>query len=337
MGAAIANCHVQIHETLALPEWDPQQLRPFTRVLYLGMGGSAIGGDMVRLWSERLCQLPMTVSRDYRIPGWVDGQTLVLVASYSGNTEETLSAAAMAGERGAQLVALTSGGELAQLAQTNSWPVHEIPSGYQPRAAIGYSLAAICRVLVAAGMLPRQLLDDLEDAATLMGTESVRHADPASGHNRPLEVARLLAGKLPIIYGVSGSTEGLAVRFRGQLAENSNVLAVHHLLPEMNHNEIVGLADRLASDPGAVVIWLTDEGDHERIALRQKLTAELCGIRGSDREIILSGTGPTLVHRNLTLLNLTDWISYYLALERRIDPTAIEILLQLKSRLANGE
>ena len=105
----------------------------------------------------------------------------------------------------------------------------------------------------------------------------------------------------------------------------------------MNHNEIVGLADRLAADPRTVVIWLTDEGDHERIKLRQQLTAELCGIGGSEREIILSGTGPTLIHRNLMLLNLTDWISYYLALERQIDPTAIEILLQLKTRLADGD
>lgn len=337
MGEAIAKCHLQIHATLALPEWDPQQLRPFSRVLYLGMGGSATGGDMVRLWSEQRGNIPMTVTRDYRIPGWVDSQTLVLAASYSGNTEETLGAAAMAEERGSQLVALTSGGQLAQMAKTHSWPVHTLPAGYQPRAAIGYSLAAICRVLVAGGMLPSKLLDDLDDAATLMGTQAGNHADATSGQNRPLEVAKRLAGKLPIIYGVSGSTEGLAVRFRAQLAENSNVFAAHHLLPEMNHNEIVGLADRLAADPRTVVIWLTDEGDHERIKLRQQLTAELCGIGGSEREIILSGTGPTLIHRNLMLLNLTDWISYYLALERQIDPTAIEILLQLKTRLADGE
>lgn len=231
------------------------------------------------------------------------------------------------------MVALTSGGQLAQMAETGGWPVHLIPAGFQPRAAIGFSLAAICRVLVAGGMLPVNLLDDLGAAATLMGAQSSSLADPSGAQNLALETARRLAGKLPIIYGVSGSTEALAVRFRGQLAENSNQFAAHHLLPEMNHNEIVGLADHLDGDSKAVVVWLKDEGDHERVTLRRKLTSELWGVAGSDREMELSGSGPTLIHRNLTLLNLIDWISYYLALERGKDPTEIAILLKLKSRL----
>lgn len=342
MGEAIRNCHGQILESLAEGEWVPANPRSFNKVLYLGMGGSAIGGEMVRVWSEKMTSIPMTVVRDYRAPRWVDDQTLVIASSYSGETEETLSATADAASKGAQIAVLASGGRLSEMANSNGWSLLTIPGGFQPRAAIGYGLTAICRVLVAYQMFPGSILEDLSQGAELMGREALRWADAESDGNLALQTAELLADGLPIIYGVAGTTEALAVRFRGQLAENSNIFASHHLLPELNHNEIVGLNDRLASDGHAIVIWLTDKEDHERVTLRQELTAELTGLRSdsgaasSPRDVTLSGKGPTLVQRNLTLLNLLDWVSYYAALIRGVDPTAIEVLLRLKKRLSSG-
>ena len=339
MGQTIRTCHEQILAALAEPVWQPAAVRPFDKILYLGMGGSAIGGDMVRIWSERTAAVPMVVRREYNVPGWVDEKTLVLVASYSGNTEETLSAAGLAAASGAQLVALTSGGELDRQAAAQGWQLLQIPGGFQPRAAIGYSLAAICRVLVAYAVLPQTFLGELGRAAKLMGSESVRWAIDGSS-NLALTTAELIADRQVIIYGTSGTTEALAVRMRGQLAENGKLFAGHHLLPEMNHNEIVGLSDRLASDNSLVVVWLADTDDHPRVALRRQLTAELTGLRKAGatrpgpREAVLSGVGETLLERNLTLLNLVDSTSYYTALLRGQDPSAVEVLVALKERLA---
>ncbi len=339
MGQAIRTCHEQILAALDEPVWQPAAARPFDKILYLGMGGSAIGGDMVRVWCERSAAVPMAVQRDYNIPGWVDERTLVLAASYSGNTEETLSAAELAAASGAQLAAITSGGELARQAAAQGWQLLQIPDGFQPRAAIGYSLAAICRILVAYEVLPQTLLGELGRAAKLMGSESARWSTAGSA-NLALATAELIADRQVIIYGTSGTTEALALRMRSQLAENGNLLAGHHLLPELNHNEIVGLNDRLASDDGLVVVWLADTDDHPRVALRRQLTAELTGLRKvgetlpGPREVVLSGVGESLLERNLTLLNLIDWSSYYTALLRGQDPTAIDVLLALKDRLA---
>lgn len=339
MGQAIRTCHEQILAALAEPAWKPAVVRPFDKILYLGMGGSAIGGDMVRVWSERTSAVPLTVQRDYGIPGWVDGKTLVLASSYAGNTEETLSAAGMAAAAGAQLVAITSGGELARQARAEDWQLLQIPGGFQPRAAIGYSLAAICRVLVAYQVLPQSLVGELGQAAKLMGSEAARWTADGSA-NLALATAELIADRQVVIYGTTGTTEALAVRMRGQLAENGNLFAGHHLLPELNHNEIVGLKDRLASDDSLVVVWLADAEDHPRVALRRQLTAELTGLRKAGEtvpgphEVVLSGAGKTLLERNMTLLNLVDWISLYTALLRGQDPTAIDVLLALKERLA---
>ena len=341
MGPTIKGCPRQITHILeAFADWSPSRpVEAPRQVLFLGMGGSAIGGDLVRVWAEQFSPVPMVVVRGYRVPNWVDAHTLVLASSYSGNTEETLAATHEAAEKGSRVAVIASGGQLVKLAQAAGWDLLPIPGGLQPRAAIGYSVAAISRVLVAFGLLPPALLDDLTSGAALMLADGARFSDVDHTENRALEVARLIQGRLPIIYGATGTTETLALRLRGQLAENSKLFASHNLLPEQNHNEIVGLAERIKDQGDVLVLWLEDEMDHPRVALRRELAGRLMGTRavsstGRPSEVTLAGKGRSLPERNLTLLHLIDWISYYAALLGGHDPSSIEILTDIKREMS---
>ncbi|UCH62987.1 MAG: bifunctional phosphoglucose/phosphomannose isomerase [Fidelibacterota bacterium] len=340
MGKAIRDCPQQITNILETHTgWTPRKYVDAPKqILYLGMGGSAIGGDLVRVWAERFSTVPMVVVRGYTVPRWIGAETLVLASSYSGNTEETLSAVEEAAAQDGRIVAIASGGQLAEHCQAKGWDFVPIPGGLQPRAAIGYSLAAVALILVRFRVLPQSVLDELAAGARLMTSEGERWNDPDQSENEPLEAAKLIGKRLPIIYGAVSTTEALALRLRGQLAENSKLLASHHVLPEQNHNEIVGLAERIKNPGDALVIWLKDSDDHPRIKLRQDLSAQLMGIKMQPQtlppmECTLAGSGKSLIQRNLTLLHKIDWLSYYEALLRDRDPSDIEILTKLKQEM----
>jgi glucose/mannose-6-phosphate isomerase len=334
MRSAIEDCPQQfIHILETYAEWKPAKaFETIRKVLFLGMGGSAIGGDMVRIWVERNSQVPMTVVRSYEVPNWVDGETLVIASSYSGNTEETLSAVRAAAATGAHISVITSGGKLTRLADKSGWEQLDIPGGLQPRAAIGYSVAAVAVVLVAFNILPSSILGELSTGAKRMEAEGRLWGDPQQDDNHVYDLAGILIKQFPVIYGVAGTTEALAIRLRGQLAENSKIFSSHHILPEQNHNEIVGLAERLKHTGDPLVIWLADKDDHPRVNLRRKLAGELTGTNPA-REHVMSGNGDSLIQRNLSLLHQLDWLSFYAAILGGNDPSQIEILMQLKDRM----
>ncbi|MFC1619083.1 bifunctional phosphoglucose/phosphomannose isomerase [Candidatus Neomarinimicrobiota bacterium] len=334
MRSAIEGCPQQFNHILAkYAAWEPTGAAGSIRkVLFLGMGGSAIGGDMVRIWVERNSQIPMTVIRSYEIPKWVDDETLVIASSYSGNTEETLSAVSEAAATGAHISVITSGGELANLARESGWEHIEMPGGLQPRAAIGYSVASVAVVLAAFGILSSSILDEISAGAKRMEAEGRLWGDPQQDDNHLYNLAGTLMEQLPVIYGVAGTTEALAIRLRGQLAENSKIMSSHHILPEQNHNEIVGLAERIKHTGDPLVIWLADKEDHPRVGLRRKLAGELTGTYPS-RETVMSGNGDSLIQRNLSLLHQLDWLSFYAAILGGNDPSQIEILMQLKEKM----
>jgi glucose/mannose-6-phosphate isomerase len=334
MRSAIEGCPQQFNHILTrYADWEPTEAAGTIRkVLFLGMGGSAIGGDMVRIWVERNSQIPMAVMRSYEVPKWVDDETLVIASSYSGNTEETLSAVREAATTGAHISVITSGGELAKLAGESGWEHVEMPGGLQPRAAIGYSVASVAVVLAAFGILSSSILDELSAGAKRMEAEGRLWSDPQQDDNHLYDLAGTLMGQLPVIYGVAGTTEALAIRLRGQLAENSKIFASHHILPEQNHNEIVGLAERIKHTGDPLVIWLADREDHLRVGLRRKLAGELTGTY-PDRENVMSGNGDSLIQRNLSLLHQLDWLSFYAAILGGNDPSQIEILMQLKEKM----
>ena len=302
-------------------------------VVLVGMGGSAIGGDLVRTLAADHAPVPFLVIRDYTLPAWVDGRTLVIASSYSGGTEETLAAYAEAEARDARLVVVTSGGDIAELAATASIPTITIPGGLQPRAALGYSLGAVLRLARALGLLA---LPDAEFDATVSEARAraTRHdADEDANPARALSEAYL--DRLPIVYTAAGFLEAVAMRWRTQLHENAKHPAYGNVFPELDHNEIMGYesgpADLLARMHVEV---LRDRDDHPQVQKRYAATRDLVAkdVHGWT-EVTTEGEGR--LARMLSLVQLGDAASYWLAIRKGVDPTPVETIQALKKTLVD--
>ena len=210
----------------------------FDGVVLCGMGGSAIGGDLVAGLVEPTTTLPWTVNRGYTLPGWVGENTLVIASSYSGGTEETLSAFAEAKERGARLLVVTSGGELLDRATADGLDHVVIPGGLQPRAALGYSLGVGLRVARALGLA--ELSDAEFDAALAAARDRAEAHDEDADGNPARDLSARWVGALPVVYTAVGLLEAVGVRWQTQINENAKHPAVGNVLPELDHNEIMG-------------------------------------------------------------------------------------------------
>ncbi len=302
-------------------------------IVVCGLGGSAIGGDVVRSAVGGSMKIPLLVSRDYTLPSFVGGTSLVFACSYSGNTEETLAAYAEACRRGASIFCITSGGRLAGLARTDGHPVVALPPGLPPRAALGYSSVLLLGVLRALALVPDQTAD-LEETTLLLDSMSKRYrvVVPETA-NRAKSIALTLHGRIVAVYGSSGTLEAAAARWRGQIEENAKNLAFHHLLPEMNHNELVGwsLPEDALSRLG--VVFLRDRGEHPQVRRRFEATIEAIVPRaGIVHEVWSEGESP--LARIFSVIYLGDFVSLYLASLNLVDPTPVEAIESLKRKLA---
>lgn len=316
-------------------KWSPPLLpAPPRAIVIAGMGGSAIGGDLLKSLAERWAAIPVVIHRDYGLPAFVGGHTLVIASSYSGNTEETLSAAGEARRRGAVVVAVTTGGELAQRAEEWGSSVLRFDYPAQPREALGYSFVLLLGVLVRLGLLPdptpqvEEAILVLEELAREVRPETPEERNPAK------ELARWLHGHLPFICG-AGLLAPVARRWKGQFNENSKSWAIYEELPEMDHNVVAGTAhpQRLASNVRA--IFLASEADHPRNRLRLSITRQILEESGTPCRTV-SGRGCGPLAQILTAVLLGDATSYYLAMLYRADPTSIPAIQVLKRALAEA-
>ena len=295
-----------------------------------GMGGSAVGADLARDAIGPRARMPIATVRDYAPDGWLGTDCLVLCASYSGTTEETLACYRAATEAGAARVVLTTGGELAALARADGVPVIGVPAGLQPRAAVSYMVVAALECAAACGAAP-SLREEIEAAAgSLTALARVWGPDgPEDGEAKTL--ARSLHGMLPVVYGI-GSTVAAARRWKTQLNENAKIPAFFGALPEVNHNEICGYAagDRLAAIyPVFLVPANLDGRSHRRVGLTAAL-AESAGAGGHQ----VTARGDTLLEQVLSLVLLGDLVSVYFAVLQGIDPTPVEAIERFKRSLA---
>jgi glucose/mannose-6-phosphate isomerase len=296
-------------------------------IVICGMGGSAIGADLAAAAIGLRASAPITTIRGYELPAWVGADTLVVCASYSGNTEETLHCFEQAGAAGARRVAVTTGGKLAEAARAaGDVPVIGVPSGIQPRAAVVYMTVTALQCAELAGAAP-SMRAEIDEAAAA-ARELVAEWGPEVDDSQPKRLARAIEGRIPVVYG-GRTTTAAARRWRSQLNENAKLPAFFGDLPEAHHNEVVGWHH---ADEVLLGIVLEGPDEHERMARRFDVTAEVMSAAGFEALRVESqGQSPTA--RLMSLVLLGDLVSVYLAVLRGIDPTPVEEIEALKARL----
>lgn len=287
-----------------------------------GMGGSAIGGGLVRALMGPCMSVPVELVRDYDLPGWVSDDWLVIAVSYSGNTAETLNAFQIAIERGCRCMALTTGGKLRELAKTHHAIVIGVPIGFQPRAALPYLLAPLVRLLLPMCEAGPEL--DVESTCA-----SLR--DPTEILLRATELVEILQKGSSITY-VWEPWAPVAYRWQTQINENAKVLAFHHTLPEGNHNDIVGWA---GAPEGMIVILLRSSVEPKEVRARFEMTRELAWERGADRVIQVVAQGEDRLTQMLYLVMLGDVTSIMLADRLGVEAEPVHVIESLKQKLAD--
>lgn len=299
-------------------------------VVLSGLGGSAIGGDFLRAVMEDQGSVPYQVNRDYTLPNCVDQKTLLIASSYSGNTEETLSAYGIAKAKGATILAATSGGKLAEMARADGFDVIQIPGGQPPRTALGFSLMPVLVAAESYRLIPPQPFTE-----TISGLEEVVRScgvEVPFEENQAKQIAAKLHGKLSVIYGL-GSWQGVvAYRWKGQINENAKNMTFSAQFPELNHNEILGWVKATEQGVGQwVTVLLKDGTESAKMQARGSISLDLIGDRAE--KIVVQAKGESLLEKALTLTLLGDFVSLYLAALNDVDPENIDWLNHLKGEL----
>jgi glucose/mannose-6-phosphate isomerase len=330
MGERIAELPWQCRQAWEIIEGQrfPGDYAQANSVVILGMGGSAIGGDLVRTLVRALCPVPIFVNREYDLPRFVGQGTLVIACSYSGNTEETLAAFQEASRRGAKILALTTDGKLAQIAET----LLTFSYVSQPRAALGFSLIMPLGILNKLGFVPDPT-PDLEEAIEVvqgLGAE-VREEVPTS-QNPAKRLALLLQGKLPAIYGAQHLAP-VARRWKTQFNENGKCFAFFEVLPELHHNTVEAFPYPAELAEKGVVLLLTSRLYHPRNILRFQATEEMLDRYGIPHWST-EARGRSPLSQALSTIHFGDYVSLYLAALRGVDPSSVETINYLKERLA---
>ena len=292
------------------------------RVIITGLGGSALAANLLQmLLVEKKILLPLSINRDYHLPYFSNKKTLHIFISYSGNTEETLSSFKEALEKDLPSLVVSSGGRLKELAKKNNIPFFQIPQGYQPRMALGYQFALLTKILY-----KYQLLKEVTSITDLEKTLKVYSLE-----KKGQELAKGLKNKIPLIY-TSNKLRSLARIWKIKFNENSKVAAFFNYFPELNHNEMVAYTNLLKQNQNFKVIILRDKAEEKNILKRMELTATIIREKKIAVEFI-DLKGKNLLEKIFSSLLLSDWTSYYLALNQKLDPTPVKIVELFKKKL----
>jgi len=297
--------------------------KDITHVYVAGLGGSGIGADFVNAFIGDECRIPFIVKKGYHVPAFVGKNTLAIASSYSGNTEETLISYDQIKASGARIIALASGGKLIEKTKADGFEYVKVPSDWpSPRACLGYSMTVQLWILHKAGLISDRCIKEIQSAVQLLRKEEADIKSIAE------KTAKELHHHLPIIYA-EDRMEPVAVRFRQQINENSKALCWHHVIPEMNHNELVGWREK---NPNLAVVYFRNEDDYSRNALRMDINQTI--IKEYAGKIIeIHSKGNTMIERALYLVHLGDWVSWYLAQLRGMDALEVKVIDFLKGEL----
>lgn len=302
-------------------------LSPYTKeirnILICGLGGSGIGGTIVSDIISSKVNIPIAATKDYSIPNFVNEHTLVIANSYSGNTEETLYALEKCQARGAEIAVITSGGKLKTIAEENKYNNIIIPGNQPPRAMFGYAFTELFFMLNHYGIIDDSFKSDFDKAINLIDTEK------ADIQKQAMDLAKKMYKQTPVIYVAKGF-EGVAVRFRQQLNENSKMLGWHNVVPEMNHNELLGWRTNVDD---LAVVYFRNKCDYDRNQIRMDINKKVISKFTSNITEIWS-KGDSLIENSLYHISVGDWTSWYLSEMNNVDAIEIDVIDFLKGELA---
>ncbi len=341
MMGVIANFHNQVRNSIDLLKSAPkiQDCYRIKRILIAGMGGSAISGDLARSFIAKNhpeINIPIIVLRNYDLPNWVDEHTLVICISYSGNTEETLSVVEQAKLKTSNIIGIASGGRLLEICTQNSIGFTQVPSGMQPRAALGYLFFAVYNLLIAnfckvctisKSMIEEQMLADYLEAKS-------KEYGNLGDNNAAINLAKEIHNKQVVIYSSSDVLDVVNLRWRGQLQENSKNLAFGNLVPEMNHNEINSFKYPKTIIDNTFFVVLIDKNEHSSNRKRLETLCKILSEITPNLKVIESKEDMPII-RLFEFIYLADWVSFYLGILNGQDPTEIELITKFKQIMSN--
>jgi glucose/mannose-6-phosphate isomerase len=270
--------------------------------------------------------IPFIVNRNYHLPAFANEDTLLIVSSYSGNTEETISVFNEGLVKGCKIICSTTGGKIGKIAADNNIAVVKVMPGFQPRYSLGLSFFSLLKILQELNIISLQ--DKIVSKITALWKK--KGIEFSKEENKAQELARELIGFIPVIYSAADVTSAIGYRIKCQFNENSKLHAFHNIIPELNHNEIIGWESFLEKQFNAKVIMILDKLYHPQITNRFEISASLINCE----KIYLESDEEEFKLRLMDLIYLGDWITYYLALVRGFDPSEIENINILKEKLA---
>ena len=291
-------------------------------VLICGLGGSGIGGTIDTDIVSPKVNIPIAATKDYSIPDFVNEHTLVIANSYSGNTEETLFALEKCQAKGAEIAVITSGGKLKTIAEENNYTKIIIPGNQPPRAMFGYAFTELFFMLNHYNLIDDSFKSDFEKAIALLDTEK------SDIQKQAMDLAKKIYKQTPVIY-VANGFEGVAVRFRQQINENSKMLCWHHVVPEMNHNELLGWRTNVDD---LAVVYFRNKCDYERNQIRMDINKKVIS-KYTDNISEIWSKGDSVIENSLYHINLGDWVSWYLSEMNNVDAIEIDVINFLKGEL----
>jgi glucose/mannose-6-phosphate isomerase len=325
----LVDSYQQIENALAIKtNFNVKSFNNIKNVIVAGMGGSAISADLLISFLSNELTIPFSSCRDYSIPNYANESSLVIASSYSGNTEETISCLKDALKRGCKIITVSTGGEVKNIASANNLPWVSLQEGFQPRFALGASFFTMLRILQTLKLIPAQD-KSVNEIISLWKQKGI---DYSSDKNPALRTAEKLLGFIPIIYS-SNKLEAVGYRLKCQFNENSKLHAFNAIIPELNHNEIVGWETFLEKQFNAKLIAILDDDNHPQIQKRFDITRDLTQ-RSKVEVITLRSSEKKLKVRIMDLIYLGDWITYYLSILRGFDPSEIDYIMELKQSLA---
>lgn len=304
---------------------------PPQNIILAGMGGSALPGGFISSWPRP--NLPFEIVRNYELPAYISESTLFISSSYSGNTEETLSALAEAEQKSAQIVVIAAGGELARQAEDKGYPLYKIPQGIQPRMSSFYFLRALTDILAGAGLVKEGSALELQETASWLESEMTRwRAEIPSENNIAKQIALELVGKTVIVYS-GPNLAPAANKWKICMNENAKNLAWWNQYPEFNHNEFIGWTSHPVDKPFAVV-EIRSNLEHERVQKRFAVSERLVSGK-RPAPIVVEPVGGNILSQLVWTSALGDHVSIYLALLNGLNPTPVDLVEKFKAQLNN--